>query len=949
MIKKKILIVEDERIIAEDIKRTLGNFGYEVAGIVSAGNDAISIANETKPDLVLMDIMLEGSMTGIQAAAQIRNDIGAPVIYLTAYANEKTLQSAKITEPFGYIIKPFEERELHATIEMAFYRHKIEKAIQLKTSQQEQLLESARHLTSSLDLKEVLEQIGSGAKKIMKAHSCAIYLLDDSDTLKPVIAIDPKYEQEIMQTTIKIETSYTGMAVQEKRALIFNNAYEDAHGINIPGTSHPTNERVIVAPFIVDDKVLGAMCLSRLGEYYTDEDLTLADAYATYASTALKNAQTHQDLQNEIEERKLAEKRLRETQFRLATIFKNVPNIILYEKFGGRDFISDNAYDLLGIKPDDYASGKIKTEDLIEPNEREVVQKKFQEWFDSGSTELLSLWYKLKKPDGSLIWIEDRMFPITTENGEKYISGVMIDMTTLKKAEEALRKSQLMYKAVVEDQSELIIRYQADGNLTFINEAYCRNYNCSYQELLNTNWFETLSETERQIMLDKISQLSIENPTVTYVLQEELPDGTQNWIEWTSRAIFNGDNKIIEYQAVGRNITEKKLGEKEKESIMQQLIQSQKMEVVGRLAGGIAHDFNNLLTAINGYADLILKKLSEHDPVRKDIDIIINCGNRASDLTKQLLAFSRKQIVEPQVINLNDIIVDMDKMLRRLIGEDLEFITSPGVNLHNVKADKSQIEQVITNLVLNARDAISNGGKILVTTRNVDLKETIDSIDGKIIPNQYILMSVQDDGIGMNDEIMSHLFEPFFTTKEQGKGTGLGLATVFGIIKQNKGYITVTSSPGEGSKFSIYFPVCHESISIDTRKQEEIELPTGDETILLTEDEPNIREFVFDILKEYGYKVLDAGNGKEAIIKAKSYTENIDLLITDVIMPNMNGNLLAENIKKIYPDIKVLFMSGYTESTAIQKGILELKTSYLQKPFSSSDLIIKVRQVLDKK
>ncbi|MBN2459983.1 MAG: response regulator, partial [Candidatus Cloacimonetes bacterium] len=362
--RRKIMIVEDERIIAEDIKRTLNNFGYDVTSLISSGKNAVLQARQEKPDLVLMDIMLEGTMTGIEAAALIRKEIGAPVIYLTAYANEKILQSAKVTEPFGYIIKPFEERELHATIEMAFYRHKIEKTVQRKTLQQEKLLESARHLTSSIDLKLVLTQIGRGAKEIMKAYSCAIYLLTADKKLKPVVAIDPEFEKEILEMELDIDKSLTGMAVKEKRTLIFNDASESNLGIHIPGTSDIADERIIVSPFVVDNEVLGAMCLSRLGVFFSDEDLTLAEAFATYAATALKNAQTHRSLQNEIEERKAAEKKLQETQFRLATIFTNVPNIVMYEKFGGRDFISDNIQNLLGITPEQYISGEIKIEDL---------------------------------------------------------------------------------------------------------------------------------------------------------------------------------------------------------------------------------------------------------------------------------------------------------------------------------------------------------------------------------------------------------------------------------------------------------------------------------------------------------------------------------------------------------------------------------------------------------
>ncbi len=948
MRKNKIFIVEDERIIAEDIKRTLLNFGYEVPAIVSSGETAIEQANELNPDLVLMDIMLEGKMNGIQAASRIRENLNIPVIYLTAYANEYTLQSAKTTEPFGYIIKPFEERELHATIEMAFYRHKIEIALHKKSHQQELLLESAKHLTSSLDVKKVLAQIGKGAREILHSHTCAIYLLEQNNkVLHPVVVIDPEYEKETLSTKLDIDQSFTGLAVKAKKGMIFNFSEEQKSGTHIPGTPIQKDEHIIVAPFIIDDEVIGAVCLSKIGTEFTEEDLTLTEAFATYASTALKNAQTHRQLQIEMEERQIAEKKLRETQARLALIFKNVPNIILYEKYGGKEFVSENIYDLLGYKAEEFLNRKIQISNIIHPEDKNIISRKFKNWFASEKYDFLTLWYRLQKADKSYVWIEDRIILIKPETGKKYIVGIMIDNSDIKHAEEALKESQLLYKGVVEDQSELIIRYRSDGTLTFINGAYCRYYDRAYSDIIGSNWFNTFLENDKKKICGKIINLTKKNPTLTFEYKESFSEDETRWIEWTIRAIFDEEDHIIEYQSVGRNITDSKLAEKEKENIMKQLIQSQKMEVVGRLAGGIAHDFNNLLTAINGYANIALTKLSPDNPIKKDIEVIQSCGEKAADLTSQLLAFSRKQIVEPAVMNLNSVILEMDKMLKRLIGEDIEFITSPGKNLNSVKVDKGQIEQILTNLVVNARDALTDSGKIIVKTSNAHLGKEISSIHNKIAPGNYVMLSIKDNGIGMNEEVQKHIFEPFFTTKDHGKGTGLGLATVFGIIQQNNGYIFIDSEEGKGTDFTIYFQVCDEIAVEVSASIDKDNLPKGNETILLTEDEPSIRDFVYDILEEYGYTILEASNGEEALKITKQYNKPIHLLFTDMVMPNMNGHQLAQAIRKLHPKIKVLFMSGYTESPAIQRGILEETTAFLQKPFSSSDLILKVRKVLD--
>ncbi|KQC11800.1 MAG: hypothetical protein APR54_02735 [Candidatus Cloacimonas sp. SDB] len=556
----------------------------------------------------------------------------------------------------------------------------------------------------------------------------------------------------------------------------------------------------------------------------------------------------------------------------------------------------------------------------------------------------MTLWYRLKKSDGNYIWIEDRMVKIVPEEGEPYISGVMIDNSNLKKAEEALKESELLYKGVVEDQSELIIRFDGSGNLKFVNEAYCRYYDQDYQKAMKTNWFENFNKEQQQIIVDNLLKLSKQNPTFTFELKEQ---DQEKWIEWTIRSIFDNNNAIIAFQAVGRTITERKLAEIERENIMNQLIQSQKMEVVGRLAGGVAHDFNNLLTAINGYASLAYSKLSENDPVRKDIKVIQECGEKAANLTKQLLTFSRKQIVEPKILNINQIILEVDKMLKRLIGEDIELKTVIEDSLKSIKVDKVQLEQILTNLVVNARDAIDANGTITIFTKNITVDKEIDTIHNTIKPDEYVMLSVKDNGQGISEDVMEHIFEPFFTTKDQGKGTGLGLATVFGIIKQNDGAILIESSKDQGSEFKIFFPATDQVAPDSAIEFDEKDLPSGNETILLTEDEESIREFVLDILEEYGYTILEAENGTEALEKAKNYKKNIHLLLSDVIMPSMNGQQLAEALKDVHPETKVMFMSGYTESTAIQKGILELKTGFLQKPFSANDLITKVRKILD--
>ena len=379
----------------------------------------------------------------------------------------------------------------------------------------------------------------------------------------------------------------------------------------------------------------------------------------------------------------------------------------------------------------------------------------------------------------------------------------------------------------------------------------------------------------------------------------------------------------------------------------EQLRQSQKVEAIGRLAGGIAHDFNNLLTIINGYTELLLGRIPAEDRMSRDINEIRKAGQRAASLTRQLLAFSRKQILEPKVLDLNTIVVDLEKMLRRLIGEDIELIISPAADLRRTKADPGQIEQVIMNLVVNARDAMPQGGKLTLETANVDLDDAYAARHVGVRAGAYILLAVSDTGCGMDREAMAHIFEPFFTTKGPGKGTGLGLATVYGIVKQSGGTIEVLSQPGQGSTFQIYLPRVEETEATSPTDAPAPRHIGGSETILLVEDAEDVRDLARDILGLMGYNLMTASNPVEAIQVSQDHSGVIHLLLTDVVMPGMSGRQLADRLVADRPGLKVLFMSGYTDNAIVHHGVLDPGTAFVQKPFTPDSLSRKVREVLD--
>ena len=381
-----------------------------------------------------------------------------------------------------------------------------------------------------------------------------------------------------------------------------------------------------------------------------------------------------------------------------------------------------------------------------------------------------------------------------------------------------------------------------------------------------------------------------------------------------------------------------------------QLIQSQKMEAIGTLAGGVAHDFNNILTTIIGYADLMLITVDTDKPLSEEINEIKIAGERAAALTRQLLAFSRKQIIQPMILDLNKLLTGIEKMFVRLIGEDVEIKIILESALWKVEIDPGQMEQVIMNLVVNARDAMPNGGKLIIETANMDLDGNYFAEHGIVEkrPGSYVMLTISDTGSGMDKEVQKHIFDPFYTTKEKGKGTGLGLSTIFGIVKQNKGFIWIYSEPGQGSTFKIYLPKVKGDVKVEEEEQISVENVGGSEIVLIVEDDKSLRKLARTVLKQKGYKVLVAENGEDALRVSKEHKGPIDLMIADVVMPKMSGKETAERLQPLYPQMKIIYMSGYTDDSIIHRGVLAPGLNFIEKPFTPEMLARKVREVLNK-
>jgi two-component system, cell cycle sensor histidine kinase and response regulator CckA len=517
-----------------------------------------------------------------------------------------------------------------------------------------------------------------------------------------------------------------------------------------------------------------------------------------------------------------------------------------------------------------------------------------------------------------------------------------------RRTEEDLDKQRGFLRQVIDLNPSFIFAKDREGRFTLVNQALAEAYGSTVEELLGKTDADFNANNEEVEWFQRDDVEVMDTGVEKFIPEEMITDASGNvrWLQTIKRPITSKNGTPKQILGVATDITERKKAEQALQDSEQQLRQAQKMESIGTLAGGIAHDFNNLMTAVTGYSELTLRSLKVDDPLRSKIEEIKRAGERAASLTRQLLAFSRKQILQPVVLDLNTVIKGMGGLLPRMIGEDIELCFELDVSLGQVKADPGQMEQVLMNLAVNARDAMPPGGCLTIKTENVNF-------GGKLVkrllvdPGHYVMLSVSDNGCGMDAETQAHIFEPFFTTKEVGKGTGLGLSTVYGIVKQSGGSIWAYSELGQGTTFRIYLPRVDKVVETEESRDEATAAPRGHETILLVEDEDMVRALSKEILEVYGYVVIAAANGKEGLRICQEFKGDIDLMITDVVMPQMGGRELAENVGALRPDMRVLFMSGFTDDAVVRHGVLDDGMCFIQKPFSPDSLARKAREVLD--
>jgi PAS domain S-box-containing protein len=522
------------------------------------------------------------------------------------------------------------------------------------------------------------------------------------------------------------------------------------------------------------------------------------------------------------------------------------------------------------------------------------------------------------------------------ERANRELQAEIIDR---RQAEKALAESKNYIDKIINTISDPIFVKDAAHRLVLLNDAACAFLGQARAGLLGKCAYDVYPKSEADAFRaqdDKVLGSGRES-----VLEHAIKaaDGTRRSI-MVKKSLYTDEKGQRFIVGIIRDITEHKILE-------EQLRQAVKMEAVGTLAGGVAHDFNNLMTAVMGYSELLLQLMDEAHPWRREVEQIHKAGGRAASLTQQLLAFSRKQVVQPKIVDINRVVSETEKMLRRLIGEDIRLVSRPEPRLWPVMVDPGLIGQVVMNLAINARDAMPRGGNLTIETANVHLDHSHARFYIDVAPGSYVMLTVSDTGIGMDAQTRSHIFEPFFTTKEKGKGTGLGLATVYGIVKQSEGHIQVDSEPGKGTRFEILFPrTDQESEGVGPGQMPNSSLPGGSETILIVEDDEIVRDLMRTTLHMAGYTVLEAENGQGAIVVCRGHSGRIQLLITDVVMPRMSGRELVNILEAESPSMKVLYISGYTDKSIVHRGMLEEGTAFLQKPFTPQALTTKIREVL---
>ena len=1049
-----ILVVDDEVELKNALVDALSSQNFDAVGFTSPVAALEALRTQTF-DVLLSDLMMP-EMDGIQLVREALNiDPNMIAIIMTGQGTIQTAVDAMKAGTFDYVLKPFRLQAVMPVLTRAINTRRL-RLENLQLRETLAIYELCQTIAFTLDPQTIISKLADAALQQTQADEVSVLLSTEDSNELYVAAVRGDNRQPLLGERVPLETSISGWVARSRESLILDGEINDERFKAL--WPHPEIRSAISVPMQIANKLVGVIninAIERARPFTLGQTKALA-ILASTAAAALESASLYGQVELQRQ--------------RLDNIVASVPGIVWEARIKPdgvsqqTDFVSAHIEEMLGytvkewlgipnfwstvVHPDDRARAEAEaaqiyanedsgrqefrylTKDgravwvestyvVIRNTEGQPVglrgvtmnitdRKKAEEalreseelykaLFDDAplayheldkdgrftrvnQTELQLLGYTAEEMQGRFAWefIVDKVsrestmgklsgnrplqpfertfirkdgthVPVEIHDRLLYdadgrISGIrstLHDITERKRAESALRESEERYRDLVENAHDIIYSHDLNGNYLSVNKAAERITGYSHEEALKLNMSQTLppecADRAKEMIAKKLAG---ENVTA-YELEILAKDGRRIAIEVNSKLMYENGVPVA-VQGIARDVTERR-------HLEEQLRQSQKMEAIGQLAGGVAHDFNNLLTAINGYSSLALQRVDDDSSIKPYLEEVKKAGDRAANLTRQLLAFGRKQIMQPLALDLNSVVSDMNKMLRRLIGEDIVLTAKLAPDLTKIKADPGQVEQVLINLVVNARDAMPTGGNLTIETANVSLDQEYASRHMGIQPGKYVMLAVSDTGSGMDEATRARIFEPFFTTKEKGKGTGLGLSTVYGIVQQSGGSIWVYSELNQGTSFKVYLPELRSNASADVVESNSDEIATGSETILLVEDEEVVRGLTTTILEGAGYHVIAAGGGAEATKLCADQNEPIDLLLTDVVMPKTSGKEVAEQLTKMQPGLKVLFMSGYTDEAIVHHGVLDANVEFIQKPFTPVALSKKIREVLDKK
>jgi two-component system cell cycle sensor histidine kinase/response regulator CckA len=879
----RVLIVDDDAGTCETLGDVLVAKGY-VVRTAPDGRAGLEAVRRERVDVAILDLRLP-DLDGLDLLQSIKRACpGIEVIIVTAHASLSTAIQAMDGAAFSYFTKPVDMDQLLATVEKA--REKQELVRALRDSEER-------------------------------------YRFVTEHTLDAIFLVDLEGRYTFGNTRLEELTGYR---------------LEELIGQSVFMVLTPEGAQTMSAR---RDAVRAG---GNLGFFYETEIVRKDGTriWAEISSTSvMENGQliARLGVARDITERKRNEIALRESEERFRTIFEQAGVGIAVVAADGRWLrVNQRLCEMVGYSAEELQV--LRYQDLTHPDDLDTSLRRRRTMLE-GEARAYSFEKRYIHKNGSIVWINLTTSVMRSAPADPSVSiSVIEDISQGKAAEAALRESEERFRATFEQAAVGITIVAGDGRFLSVNQRLSDMVGYSPRELANLRFQDITHPDDLELNL-ALRRPMVANDAPAYAMEKRYihKDGSIVWVHVTASQARDVAGQTGYSIGIIQDITARKQLEEE-------LRHAQRMEGVGQLAGGIAHDFNNLLTVIRARSELAAARLQDADPLRRDLQLIQKTADRAAALTRQLLAFSRKQVLQPKVVALDELITGATDLLKRLIGEHIDLTFEPGADVGRVRVDPGQLEQVIVNLAVNARDVMPEGGLLTLETANVELDAAYAARHVDVVAGSYVMLAVSDTGMGMSHEIQARIFEPFFTTKGPGKGTGLGLSTVYGIVKQSGGHIRVDSEPGAGTTFKVYLPRT-DAVPEASAARTSDALPHGTETVLLVEDEAEVRGVTKEVLEGFGYTVLEAAQASDAMLIARRHVGMIDLLLTDVVMPRMSGRALAEAVAAERPETKILFMSGYTDDAIILHRVMEPGMHFLEKPFSPAAVARKVREVLD--